>query len=232
MIGKVQTAAIALICVCLCAAYARAEDKDKSFNDSFNVDAANFVSSGKNKFFNLEPGFQHVYKEDDEELIITVLDETKKVAGVETRVVEERETKGGVLVEVARNYFAIDKTTNNVYYFGEDVDNYKDGKIDNHEGTWLAGEGGAKYGLQMSAEPKVGDKYYQEIAHGKALDRAEVKSLTEKKKTPAGEFEHVLKIEETSGLHPKEKEYKYYAPNVGLIFDGGMKLVKFGQTKK
>jgi Concanavalin A-like lectin/glucanases superfamily len=53
------------------------------------------------------------------ELTITVLNETKMVDGVETRVVEERETKGGKLKEVSRNYFAISKRTNDVFYFGE-----------------------------------------------------------------------------------------------------------------
>src|SRR4051812_38744706 len=93
---------------------------DKTFTDKFDVDEKNLVSSGKNKYFNLEPGYQLEYADDDEKLVITVLDETKKFGNVETRVVEERELKGENLVEISRNYFAIDKTTKNVYYFGED----------------------------------------------------------------------------------------------------------------
>ena len=221
---------VVLLQLGLAVACARAEEKP--FTDQFAVEEKNFVSTGKNKYFILEPGFQLEFANDDEQLVITVLEETKKIGNVETRVVEERESKGGKLVEISRNYFAIDKTTNNVYYFGEDVDMYKDGKVVNHEGSWLAGVNGARYGLLMPAEPKVGDKYYQEIAPGIALDRAEIKSLTEKYKTPAGEFEQVLKTEETSGINPKEKGTKFYAPNVGLIFDAGMKLVKFGQKGK
>ncbi len=56
------------------------------------------------------------------QLIMTVLNETKIVDGVETRVVEERETEGGNLVEVSRNFFAICSPTNNAIYFGEEVD--------------------------------------------------------------------------------------------------------------
>ena len=67
---------------------------------------------------------------------MTVLNRTKVVDGVETKVVEEKETEGGNLVEVSRNYFAICKPTNNAIYFGEEVD-AKDGKIVSHEGTWL-----------------------------------------------------------------------------------------------
>jgi hypothetical protein len=83
----------------------------------------------------------------------TVLNETKTVDGVECRVVEERETKDGKLVEVSRNYFAIGKRTNSVYYFGEDVDIYKDDKVVSHEGAWLAGKNGARFGLMMPGLP-------------------------------------------------------------------------------
>jgi hypothetical protein len=41
------------------------------------------------------------------ELTITVLNETREVKGTETRVIEERETFGGELVEISRNFFAI-----------------------------------------------------------------------------------------------------------------------------
>src|SRR4030095_6201749 len=96
----------------------------------------------------------------NEQLTITVLDETKKVDGVETRVVEERETKNGKLGEVSRNYFAISKRTNSVYYFGEDVDIYKDGKVVNHEGGWLAGVKDARFGLMMPGQATLKAKYY------------------------------------------------------------------------
>ena len=165
-------------------------------------------------------------------LVITVLDDTKTVDGVETRVVEERETKDGKIVEVSRNYFAIDKATGDAYYFGEEVDNYKNGKLVNHAGAWEAGKNGARYGLFMPAKPKVGQKHYQEIAPKEAMDRAEVISVEETVKVPAGTFEHCLKTRETTPLEPDEKEHKFYAPEVGLLIDGGMKLVKFGQKDK
>lgn len=220
---------LTILCLFLPAFGALAEDK--GFKDDFGVDEKNFVSSGKNKYFILEPGYVLEYADDDESLIITVLHETKKVGNVETRIVEERESKGGKLVEISRNYFAVDKTTNNIYYFGEDVDMYKDGKVVNHDGSWLAGAKGAKFGLAMPAEPKVGDKFYQELAAPVAMDRVEVKSLTEKVKVPAGEFENCLKTLETSGVDPKEKGTKVYAPDVGQIIDGGMKLTKYGAKK-
>jgi hypothetical protein len=62
---------------------------------SFDLENCNFASTGKNSYFILEPGFQAILEgeEDGErlQLTMTVLDETKEVNGVETRVLEERE---------------------------------------------------------------------------------------------------------------------------------------------
>lgn len=205
---------------------------EPSWADSFSVDPRNFSSTGKNDYFILDPGFQLVLRgeEDGEsvELIVTVLNETKKVGGVETRIVEERESKGKELVEVSRNYFSIDKTTRSVYYFGEDVDNYEDGKIVNHDGSWLAGKNGARYGLAMPGKIVVGDRYYQEIAPKIAMDRAEILSVSVTLKTPAGKFENCLKTQESTAINPSEKEFKHYAPGIGLIQDEDLRLVEYG----
>lgn len=81
-----------------------------------------------------------------ERLVITVLDETVMVDEVETWVVEERETKGGKLTKISRNYYVIDARTRDVYYFGEDVDMYTGGQISSHGGAWLSGVGDARFG--------------------------------------------------------------------------------------
>jgi hypothetical protein len=51
-------------------------------------------------------------------------------------------------------------------------------------------------------------------------------------KVPAGSFKNCLKVEETTPLEPDTKEHKLYAPEVGLLTDGGMKLVKYGKRAK
>ena len=157
---------------------------------------------------------------------MTVPDETRRVAGVDTRIVEERETRNGALVEESRNYFAISRRTHAVYYFGENVDIYKGGEIASHEGVWLAGVNGARFGLAMPEELiQLKRRNYQEVAPRVAMDRAEVVSLNETVKTPAGEFTGCLKTEEPTPLEPGVKEYKYYARGVGLIQDGSMNLI-------
>ncbi|HYL72623.1 MAG TPA: hypothetical protein VEU96_00370 [Bryobacteraceae bacterium] len=101
---------------------------------------------GSNPYFILTPAFRLSYKHGKDTLTDTVLNETKMVDGVETRVIEDRETKNGQLIELTRDYYAIDSATNDVYYFGEDVDVYKNGKVAGHGGSWLSGVNGAKFG--------------------------------------------------------------------------------------
>ena len=207
----------------------------KSWEPTLSPQAEAVSSTGRNRFFVLEPGYQLVYQGKEGrktvDLIITVLEETKPVAGVETRIVEERESADGKLVEVSRNYFAVGDQSHNVYYFGEDVDMYKNGQVTSHEGAWLAGVNGAKHGIAMPAENKVGDKYYQEQAPKVALDRAETVSLAETVKTPAGTFTGCLKVKETTPLEPGVG-YKLYAPEIGLVQDGALKLVRHGFVKQ
>src|ERR1043165_3089993 len=101
----------------------------------FQVDKASLGVKGSNPYFNLTPGYRLEYKHGSESDIITVLDQIEVIDGVQTRVVEDRESKGGQLTELTRDYYAIDARTNDVYYFGEDVDVYKNGKVVSHKGA-------------------------------------------------------------------------------------------------
>jgi hypothetical protein len=209
-----------------------AETKESGqWKDSFDVDKADLVSTGKNPFFILEPGYVLKFKgKDGDELVITVLNETKTVDGVETRVVEERETKNGELVEVSLNWFAIHKNTGDVYYFGEDSRDYKNGKVVGQGGSWESGKSGARFGMMMPGKPTVGQKYYQEVAPKVAMDRAEHVSVSETLEVPAGKFENCLKTEESTPLE-SGKAYKIYAPGVGLLQDEDFVLVSYGFEK-
>ena len=198
------------------------------WQQDFNISARTLISNGRNPYFILEPGFELVFESNYEKLVITVLDETMDIGGIMTRIVEEREWKNGQLIEVSRNFFAMCKETRDVFYFGEEVDDYNNGKVIGHGGEWRADSPGTKPGLIMPGTPKVGMKYYQEIAPGIAMDRAEVISLNEKFKTPAGTFDNCLKTQEGSALKIWEKEFKHYAEGIGLIQDGNMLLVKYG----
>lgn len=211
---------------------ARAAEESEKFTDEFRLGDCQWSSTGKNTYFVLEPKYQLVFKgrEGGKEvgLTITVLNQTKQVNGVQTRVVEERHTEDGELIELSRNWFAICKQTNSAFYFGEDVDNIEDGQVVNHDGSWEAGKNGAKPGLIMPGLPLLGARYFQELAPGAALDRAEIESLNATVRTPAGTFNGCLKTEETTPLEPKAEDIKFYAPGIGLVQDGPLKLVKYG----
>ncbi len=196
------------------------ESDARAFTDTFLVDAQDLSPTGRTPYFILEPGYtlELADASGQEKLVVTVLEETKTVGTVVTRVVEERETLNGKVKEVSRNYFAICKKTNSVYYFGEDAG-----------GAWLDGEGGARFGLMMPGTVLLGARYHEEIAPGVALDRGEIISLQETVITPAGTFEKALKIKETTPLEPGVTEYKFYAAGIGLIQDGELKLVRHGK---
>jgi hypothetical protein len=194
----------------------------------FDIAPGDFATTGRNPYFILEPGYKLMLQHGGDSLLITVLDETKRIDNTDTRIVEEREWADGALVEVSRNYFAMNRKTQDTYYFGEDVDIYEHGKMVRHEGTWHSGDHGARYGLMIPARPRIGQRYYQEQAPGVALDRAEVVHTNVAMKTPAGRFTTVLETRESSALE-KGSEAKFYAPGVGLIREEEMLLTRYGK---
>ena len=208
------------------------QSKKSEWQDEFAIPSCNLATTGRNPYFVLEPGFQLVLEGGGTKLQITVLGETRMIDGVSTRVVEEKEWKDGKLYEIAKNYFAICPQTKDVFYFGEDVEFYEDGKVVKREGSWLAGTNGNKAGLIMPGTPQLKMKYYQELAPSVAMDRAEIESLTETCKTPAGTFSGCMKVKETSGIELLAKEYKYHAPGIGLVRDDDLRLVKYGFIKE
>jgi hypothetical protein len=186
---------------------------------------------GRSTYFILEPGYRLVLTDEDgdETLIMTVTEDTRHVGQVQTRVVEEREMDHGEVKEISRNFLAIDKETGDIWYFGEEVDNYKDGQVTDHKSAWMAFENGARPGILIPGKPVIGMKMYQEHAPGVAMDWFEVAGLDETVTTPMGVIKHCLKTAEGSDVE-SGTEYKYYAPNVGPVVDDEMKLKAIGST--
>jgi len=235
---KTRTIILALVAVgtMALAMPAIASAHQPPFTDSFMLEeCGGFSSSGSNPYFVLEPEFQLILEGKEKQvnvhLTITVLRQTRMIDGVQTRVVEERETHDGELVEVSRNYFAICNRTNSVFYFGEDVDIYENGVIVSHAGAWHAGENGARPGIIMPGTILLGGRYYQEVAPGVAMDRAEIISMSQVIQTPAGRFENCLETAETTPLEPNALEFKFYAPGIGLIKDGTLELTSYNSGR-
>jgi hypothetical protein len=146
-------------------------------------------------------------------------------------VVEEREFEDGEIKEISRNFFAICEKTNDVYYFGEEVDIYEDGEIVSHDGAWLAGQDGALPGILMPGTFLLGSRYYQEVAAGVALDRAEHTAEGLEVETGAGRFRDCVEVSETSPLEPGAVSTKVYCPTVGLVIDNDLMLVEIGERE-
>jgi hypothetical protein len=216
-------------------AFANAAD-DYGWQDSFPIESYTMTPTGENRYWGLEPGrfvvLGSLEPDGSEFVIISVLDETEMVDGVETRVIEEREFENGELVEVSRNFFAMAEETGDVFYFGEDVADYKDGEVSGHSGEWRAGKDDARPGLYMPANPVVGMKYYMETAPGIAMDRAEIFDTDATVETPSGTFRNVLVITESSPLEPDDESYKRYAPKTGMIYDDGLEVYKHDRRLK
>jgi hypothetical protein len=198
---------------------------EAGWRESFAVSRSDLAATGSNPWLTIQPGRVLELRNGIDSLTITVLNDVMTVDGVEVGVLEERETKNGKLAEVSRNFFATDKSTGDVYYFGEEVDNYQDGTIIDHESAWRAGEKGARFGLMIPGRPKVGDKFYQEIAPRVAMDRVEIVSTDETVRTPAGTFEHCLHLKETTPLDA-DVSHKWHAPGVGMVKDDEFELVQ------
>ena len=208
--------------------------QDPAFTSTFDRGRCTFSTTGSNPYLPLWPGYSLLLEgevEDAGETIdvaakITVLPETELVDGVLTRVVEERESEDGEVVEVSRNFMALCRETGDVWYFSEDVDDYEDGVIVGHGGAWRAGVAGAKPGILMLGTPVLGARYFQEIAPGVAEDRGEVTGLGEEVEVPAGIFDQTVTIVDTSALSAGAGDEKIYAHGVGLIKDEDLELVE------
>jgi hypothetical protein len=144
---------------------------------------------------------------------------------IRTRVVQDFETVDGKLEEISRNFFAICQPKRDVYYFGEEVDIYEDGRIVNHEGAWLAGRRGAQPGIIMpDAAFLLGSRYFQEMAPDVAMDRAEHVANDLEIDVPAGFMEDCVQVNETTPLEPGVST-KIYCPGKGLVRDGELELI-------
>lgn len=210
--------------------------KKVQFTTDFRLQDCQFQTEGVNPYFLLTPLRKLVLQNEEgtETVEITVLEDLQPISVpglgiVTTRVVEERETADGELIEVSRNFFAICGGRNDVVYFGEDVEIHNpDGSI-THEGQWRAGQpdedGLAEPGVIMPGTFLLGSRYFQEIADGIALDRAEHVEMGLDVETDAGNFHDCVRIVETTPLEPKSESEKIYCPGVGLVVDSDVQLV-------
>jgi len=169
--------------------------------------------------------------EGDEYIELSVLPETKTVWGVQATVVydvvfldKDRDGKYDReldKIEETWDWYGQHKTTGDVWYLGEDTDEWEDGKIVCAKcGAWTAGVDGALPGVVMLGAPQVGAVYRQEYKKGEAEDLGEVVTTQEAvtlKASAALSWTGCVTIRERSVADLSVDETKYFCPGVGGV---------------
>lgn len=186
---------------------------------------ADFVETVDNPYYPLLPGSKWVYEarlEDGtvERNEVEVLAEMRAVNGVMATVVHDVVYVDSQIVEETYDWYAQDRD-GNVWYLGEEVDNYVDGVLSDHAGSWEWGLDGALPGIIMWADPTahLNETYYQEYYAGEAEDQGQVLSVGESVTAPFGAFQDVVKTYDFSSLDADLQEHKFYTSGIGLVME-------------
>jgi hypothetical protein len=195
-----------------------------------------------NDYLPLVPGTIYTYRlyipsentDPQETIVVEVKDDTREIAGVTCRVVQDTVYEGDgsekIKIEDTSDWFAF--KDGDVWYFGEIALNYEDGVISNIDGSWTAVVEGAKPGIVMYADPFAheGKTYRQEFALSEAEDVATiVKILTKAEFATEVGYDDVnavpavfgdgpfLHTKDFAPLEPGVVEDKYYGKGVGNV---------------
>ncbi|NOT35361.1 MAG: hypothetical protein HOP12_14550 [Candidatus Eisenbacteria bacterium] len=151
---------------------------------------------------------------------VTLLPGTRLITwngnAVETLVSQYVAFLGGRIHEVALDWYA-QADDGAVWYFGEDVFNYEDGRISDTDGTWLAGLDGPP-GMIMAGVPQVGDVWRPENICESVFEEVTVQSVGVTVNGPQGPINGAIIVRE---LHlDGTQESKTFAPAYGEFSTG------------
>lgn len=188
------------------------------------INPDDFVSTDiiGNDLFSLVSGNTMIFEGEDDEggavrVEVEYTNETKIILGVTCVVVRDKAYVNEELVEDTYDWYAQDNQ-GNVWYFGEDTKEIKNGVPVSTHGSWEAGVDGALPGIAMLANPLVGLWYRQEYFKGEAEDVAQILSLSATVTVPfGGTYNNCVQIAEWNLLEPGVIEHKFYAPGLGLV---------------
>jgi hypothetical protein len=208
------------------AAGARGANQER---DLLEIDPKKFSrpTAVDNKWMPLTPGKRLVYEGSTVEgrrriphqVIYTVTDLVKVINGIPCAVVHDVDISDGNIQELELTFFAQDDE-GNVWHLGQIREAYEE---EDYIGTqaWMVGHlEGAKAGIMMLANPREGTPSYSEGFAPPPYnwdDRGRVRKLGERTTTPAGTFDNLLVIEETSDREPGAFQLKYCAQGVGTV---------------
>ena len=187
----------------------------QQYNPQMN--SGDFTTNITNPYFSLPIGKKMVYESKTEggteRVEILIPGWKKTIMGIETLVMWDRVYLNNQLIEDTRDYLA-QHTNGDVWYFGENVDSYENGRIKDHSGSWIAGVDGAKPGIWALANPKVGDEFRNEYYANEAEDITKILAVNETVTVPQGTFTGCIKTLEWTPIDPNT-ENKYYCKQAG-----------------
>jgi hypothetical protein len=151
---------------------------------------------------------------------VSLLPGTKQIVWqgktVDTAVSQYVAYLDGRIHEVAIDWYA-QADDGSVWYFGEDVFNYEDGKIADTNGTWVASDA-TPAAMIMPAHPRVGNVYRPENAPGIAFEEVRVDKVDQTLAGPSGNISGAIEVNE---LHMDgTREGKVFAPGYGEFSTG------------
>jgi hypothetical protein len=189
----------------------------------FKMNPADFTTEIDHPYWPMKPGSRWIFRETDAEgsvsrVVVTVLDETKTIMGIEARIVHDQVSEKGEVKEDTFDWYAQD-AEGNLWYLGEDTTEYENGKPKTKEGSWEASVDGALAGVILPAHPEVGMTYREEYYKGHAEDGASILSADAFAKVPYGTFDHGIQTRNFSGIEPDVIEEKIYSKGVGVVLE-------------
>ena len=151
---------------------------------------------------------------------VTLLPETKPIEWggktVDTAVIQYVAYLDGRIHEVALDWYA-QADDGSVWYFGEDVFNYEDGKVADTEGTWIANDQ-TPAAMIMPAKPAAGNVYRPENAPEVVFEQVRVEKVDQTVPGPSGDISGAIEVME---LHMDgTSEGKVFAPGYGEFSTG------------
>ena len=173
-----------------------------------------------NPYFPLIQGTTWRYHGEGQTTIITVTSTTRQIQGITCSVVHDVvQTEAGIVIEDTLDWYAQD-IQGNVWYLGEQVQNYTNGHLTRLSGSWQAGTDSARAGVIMYSAPESDTVYRQEYALGSAEDIGRIITVNGTGRTPAASCQNrCLVIQDSSPLEPGTLTNKYYAKGIGLIME-------------
>jgi hypothetical protein len=144
---------------------------------------------------------------------------------VTCRGLQETEFEDGEVAEISVNWFA-QADDGSVWYFGETVDDYEDGVVTGHGGSWLVGGPGAgdppgtmtvsTPGSFMPGNPEVGDEVVPEDLPDGSKEIGTIRKVGRTVRVPGGKFTNCVEMREFT-LPDEDTESKWYAPGIGVF---------------